>query len=178
MRSLGILAEAILSFQAIPRGLDSECSAAAALKLFLEEAAGARIPERPDAAAVEVLGWLELHLDDAPAVILASVNDPWLPESVSADPFLPDALRRVLGLADPIAIYKLELGTYPESLSALLEPTPSFPNGFIGQATLPNDAWGRPFTYERSEDGTAYRMWSVGPNGVDEHGHGDDVDGL
>ncbi len=100
VRSLGILAEAIQSFHAIPRDLDSECSAAAALKLFMEEAAGARIPERPDAAAVEVLGWLELHLDDAPAVILASVNDPWLPESVSADPFLPDALRRVLGLED------------------------------------------------------------------------------
>jgi hypothetical protein len=100
LRALAALAEAIQSFQVIPEDLEPVCPAGVALKLFLEEASGARIPELPDTEAVEVLGWLELHLDDAPATILTAVNDPWLPESVNADPFLPDGLRQVLGLED------------------------------------------------------------------------------
>lgn len=39
---------------------------------------------------------------------------------------------------------------------------------------LMNDGWGRPFVYERGPDGRSYRIYSVGPNGVDEHGTMDD----
>ncbi len=51
-------------------------------------------------AAIELLGWLELHLDDAPALVITGVNEPFLPQSVSGDAFLPDSLRTRLGLPD------------------------------------------------------------------------------
>ncbi|MCH8163968.1 MAG: PD-(D/E)XK nuclease family protein [Planctomycetes bacterium] len=47
-----------------------------------------------------MLGWLELHLDVAPAVIVAGFNDGRIPAAVTGDAFLPDTLRRRLGLTD------------------------------------------------------------------------------
>jgi CRISPR/Cas system-associated exonuclease Cas4 (RecB family) len=56
----------------------------------------------PDAAleAVELLGWLELALDDAPALIVTSLDENIVPAVINADPFLPNTLRRHLGLVD------------------------------------------------------------------------------
>ncbi|MFB6239970.1 MAG: PD-(D/E)XK nuclease family protein, partial [Gemmatimonadota bacterium] len=45
-------------------------------------------------------GWLELHLDDAPALVLTGIDDASVPEAPGADPFLPDRLRARLGLPD------------------------------------------------------------------------------
>jgi hypothetical protein len=53
-------------------------------------------PTKPD--AVEILGWLELPLDDSPALVVTSFNEGFVPKSVTSDPFLPDRLRRELGL--------------------------------------------------------------------------------
>lgn len=51
-------------------------------------------------SAIELLGWLELHLDDAPCLFVAGVNEGLIPESVSYDIFLTDQLRAVLGIRD------------------------------------------------------------------------------
>lgn len=67
---------------------------------FLDRSDAANIPPEPDAAAIELLGPLELHLDDAPALVVTGFNEGRLPSSVSADPFLPNNLRRQLGLLD------------------------------------------------------------------------------
>ncbi|HEX5498580.1 MAG TPA: PD-(D/E)XK nuclease family protein, partial [Thermomicrobiales bacterium] len=58
------------------------------------------IPPLPDHAAIELLGWLELPLDDAPALIVTGFNDGLTPSHVNADLFLPGALRRRLKLND------------------------------------------------------------------------------
>ncbi len=50
--------------------------------------------------AVELLGWLELPLDDAPVLILTGVNEGSIPSSHNPDAFLPDRVRKVLGLLD------------------------------------------------------------------------------
>lgn len=50
--------------------------------------------------AVEILGWLELQLDDAPAIVVTGLNEGLVPQSVGADAFLPETLRSVLGLTD------------------------------------------------------------------------------
>ncbi|RMH02919.1 MAG: PD-(D/E)XK nuclease family protein, partial [Planctomycetota bacterium] len=73
---------------------------AAALELVAAEAGRSRIPPPAGDAAIELLGWLELALDDAPFLILTGFQDGRVPEPVAADPFLPDALRRRLGLPD------------------------------------------------------------------------------
>ena len=47
---------------------------------------------------IELLGWLELHLDDAPHCIILGCNEHKLPETLNADRFLPNSLREQLGL--------------------------------------------------------------------------------
>jgi hypothetical protein len=58
------------------------------------------VPEPADASAVQLVGWLELVEDDVPAVIVTSFHGGAIPESISADPFLPASLRKALALAD------------------------------------------------------------------------------
>ena len=56
-------------------------------------------PETDSAPALDILGWLELHLDDAAHVAIAGMVEGAVPEVLNADPFLPNALRRELGLS-------------------------------------------------------------------------------
>jgi ATP-dependent helicase/nuclease subunit B len=92
--------DAAAALHRVPDGSDDTCDAAAAVRILLDEARGAMVPAEPDRAAVELLGWLELHLDDAPVAVITGVNEPFLPASQNADAFLPDSLRAALGLED------------------------------------------------------------------------------
>ncbi len=76
-----------------------------ALRLTLRALEGERIPPRPDHAAVELLGWLELPLDDAPVLVVSGFNEGLVPASKNSDLFLPNELRRQLGLEDNDRIY-------------------------------------------------------------------------
>jgi hypothetical protein len=73
---------------------------AAALRLTLHSLGGVTMPPRFDSAAIELLGWLELPLDDAPALIVTGFNEGYVPASQTGALFLPDALRSHLGLQD------------------------------------------------------------------------------
>lgn len=61
--------------------------------------ADGRAPLPPDDTAVELLGWLELALDPAPAAVVVGVNEGILPSSRLADALLPDSLSARLGIA-------------------------------------------------------------------------------
>ncbi len=86
--------------------LDPDASAtprltfAQTVSLTLGRLAGQRLPEPGGTPAVELLGFLELPWDDAAHVVLTDVNEGHIPDSRNADAFLPDGLRRALGLAD------------------------------------------------------------------------------
>ncbi|MEE9212384.1 MAG: PD-(D/E)XK nuclease family protein [Phycisphaeraceae bacterium] len=67
------------------------------------------VPPEGGPAAIELLGWLELQLDDAPVLIVTAVNEGTIPASRSADAFVPNAARRVLGLADNDRRYARDL---------------------------------------------------------------------
>ena len=56
-----------------------------------------RFDDRP-AGALDLLGWLELLWEDAPHLVVAGLNDGRVPEAVTGDAFLPEALRARLGL--------------------------------------------------------------------------------
>ncbi len=89
----------------LPADIATSLSAAEALTLMLEQIASLDIPEPPDPSAVEILGWLELTLDDSPGMILTGMNEGIVPQSAGADMFLPDSLRQHLGIDDNVRRY-------------------------------------------------------------------------
>jgi len=70
-----------------------------AIRMFLSCAGDITIPELAAKKHVEMLGWLELHLDVAPAMIITGCNDNHIPRTFGPDPFLPNTLREMLGLS-------------------------------------------------------------------------------
>lgn len=100
LRGLG---EALAEIEECPRELAPAVPAWQALERVGRSIVGRAIPPppgRPGHPTVELLGWLELPLDDAPALILTGFQEDRIPESVHGDAWLPNGLRRRLGLLD------------------------------------------------------------------------------
>jgi RecB family exonuclease len=85
---------------ALPGSLDPRLPAEDAIAWTLDQLHSEAIPPPASDEAVELLGWLELPLDDAPALIVTTFNEGFTPESTSGDSFLPNGLRTLLGLLD------------------------------------------------------------------------------
>jgi ATP-dependent helicase/nuclease subunit B len=98
--SLARIGAALGELESIPAGLDGEPLAAAdALGLLLRDLRGERVPPRPDPGpVVELLGWLDLPLDDAPAFVVTGFEEGRIPRSIGAHAFLPDGIRAKLDL--------------------------------------------------------------------------------
>jgi len=91
---------ALEQFAALGEELMPTVSAGEAIALVLEQLADQNIAPQADRAAIEMLGWLELPLDDAPALVVSGMNEGRVPGSLNSDLFLPNALRKHLGLVD------------------------------------------------------------------------------
>jgi hypothetical protein len=78
-------------------------------------------------------------------------------------------------LGASITVYIITNNKPPASLDDLTKPAPpDYPKGYTQGQPLPIDPWGHAYAY--STDGKDdYKIWSIGPNGIDEHGAGDDV---
>ncbi|HPT98788.1 MAG TPA: PD-(D/E)XK nuclease family protein [Armatimonadota bacterium] len=102
LRALRALVEQLENQSRLPAEgpLAARVSFSEAISFTLGQLSGAVLPQESDQPAVELLGWLELALDDAPVLIVTGVNEGAIPASVQVDPFLPDSLRRSLGLVD------------------------------------------------------------------------------
>jgi RecB family exonuclease len=68
------------------------------LRMLLRHAAERAVPDPENPAAIEMSDWLEVVLDDAPVLIIAGLNEGFVPQSVHGDPILPDRLRAALGI--------------------------------------------------------------------------------
>jgi hypothetical protein len=75
----------------------------------------------PSGAAIELLGWLELQLDDAPALIITGFNEHHIPQSGGPDAFIPEGLRGAVGLLDNRRRYARDAA----ALTAILRSRPS-----------------------------------------------------
>jgi RecB family exonuclease len=80
--------------------LDTYGTIVEAIEVLLDRIRETRVrqPEGPN--QIEILGWLDLALDDAPALIVVGLNHPFVPQAVTNDPFLPGGLRTRLGVMD------------------------------------------------------------------------------
>ena len=84
----------------VPTAVAPNLDVIEAIRLALESAAGETIPARAEPDAIEMVGWLELPLDDAPVLAIVGVNEGQVPSSATSDLFLPDRLRHRLGILD------------------------------------------------------------------------------
>jgi hypothetical protein len=74
-----------------------------------------------------------------------------------------------------LAVYRSQVGRVPDTLDELLKGTDAFPNGFLEGGAVPKDGWKHALVYAAQDKGEHYTLRSCGPNGIDEHGSGDDV---
>lgn len=98
--SLTTLTSLIAAQASVPDELSFTTTAAVSIRFALEAAGNDPSPPTADPSAVEMLGWLELPLDDAPVMIVAGFNEGSVPSSLNQDMFLPNGLREALGLED------------------------------------------------------------------------------
>ncbi len=91
---------ALRALQNLPESLAPSVNAAQALRLTLEQLDRQLIPPSQHDEALELLGWLELPLDDAQELIVAGFNEGGVPSSLNSDLFLPNSLRSQLGMTD------------------------------------------------------------------------------
>lgn len=105
VKALELLHEVLVGHTAIPARLSPTAGASQAIRLLLQQLSSSAVPPLEDDEAVEMLGWLELPLDDAPALVVTGFNEGYVPQSVNADLFLPNRLRRHLGVVDNVRRY-------------------------------------------------------------------------
>ncbi|MEM9364547.1 MAG: PD-(D/E)XK nuclease family protein [Planctomycetota bacterium] len=93
-RTRQTLDQVLDAFQRIPASMDPIVDGATATRIVKARLADIRIPSDPAPEQIEILGWLDLALDDARAMVVAGFNHPFVPEATRSEPFLPNALRQ------------------------------------------------------------------------------------
>lgn len=89
--------------EAVGGAFPSQPSAEEGLRLLLAGLGERRLHSEREPLALDLQGWLELLWEDAPHLIIAGMNDAFVPESLVGHAFLPDAARTLLGLPDNAA---------------------------------------------------------------------------
>ena len=101
-------------------------TAAQAASLLLAQLASDAIPEPvPDDAdppPAEVVGYLELQLEEAPRIVIVGMNEGLIPSGSVGDAFLPDRLRGALGLPDAARRYARDLYLLETTLAPRQHP--------------------------------------------------------
>jgi hypothetical protein len=80
-----------------------------AVTLTLSRLSQTSLPEPGGRPAVELMGFLDLPLDDAPVAAVTSLNEGAVPAAVTSDPLLPGHVRTGLGMADSGRRYARDL---------------------------------------------------------------------
>lgn len=101
-----------------PADIAPELDLPTAIDLVLEQLGDERLSPASGEHAIELIGWLDMPLDDAPAAIVTSVNDGYVPTSTSGDLFLPNALRTKLGIDDNARRYARDACAFASLLAS------------------------------------------------------------
>lgn len=100
LRACSEINEALTKLSELPKNLDAVATFQETMTWLRNQLETTNVPPIVDETAIEMLGWLELTLDDAPILMLTGMHDGIVPESVNGDAFLPNQLRSSLGLMD------------------------------------------------------------------------------
>ena len=100
LRACGEINLALAKLADLPTNLDAIVTFQETLAWLQSQLETVNVPPNQDDTAIEMLGWLELTLDDSKVLILTGMHDGIVPESVNGDAFLPNQLRSDLGLMD------------------------------------------------------------------------------
>lgn len=109
IQSLEAIGQAIRELTAVSSPADPPLSLPQVMQLVVAAVSDSRLTPTGGPPAVELLGWLELHLDDAPTLIVTGFNEGNVPASAPRTALLPDRLRQVLGLEDHARRYARDL---------------------------------------------------------------------
>lgn len=101
-QAIASLVASLSALESLPESVDAEVNAVDALDGVLSLTRGQRVREEPRDDELDLVGWLELPLDEADTVMVAGFNEGAVPAAPD-DPLLPDGLRRALGLVDAAA---------------------------------------------------------------------------
>jgi len=107
---------------ALPPEVAPILTASEALELLLEQVGETHVAPPSDPDAIEMLGWLELPLDDAPSLVLTGLTEGIVPTSTTADLFLPNSLRQHLKIADNERRYARDAYALSVLLASRSEP--------------------------------------------------------
>lgn len=83
-------------FADLSPSLDEPVEGSVAVEMLASRMSEVRWVDDPSPTEIELLGWLDLALDDSPALVVCGLNHPFVPEAQSGDPFLPQSLRSTL----------------------------------------------------------------------------------
>jgi hypothetical protein len=135
--------------------------------MFPLAAAGIALPRAMSVQSFEEPQWAEAELIEVEAV---SAPVPVEPGELA----LGRTQDLLVEISVAIRLYQLDhKGANPTSLAELLEKTETYPDGYLEGGAVPQDGWGQAFVFESTAAGYALR--SIGPDGKDEKGAGDDL---
>ena len=89
---------AIAELESLPAVLAAGPTPAGWMRLVRESMAGEVLPSAGADDGIELMGWLEAGIDDAPHLVLTGMNEGTVPEGLTIDPWLPDSARERLGM--------------------------------------------------------------------------------
>lgn len=84
----------------LPAAAVPSCTAAMALDFLLSQVADETLSPAWSEDGIDLPGWLDLALDDAPFLVVAGFNEGNVPSAKGGDGFLPDSVRASLNLSD------------------------------------------------------------------------------
>jgi ATP-dependent helicase/nuclease subunit B len=120
-RALADAAQPVLDALSGPLGQGLTPTPSEAFALLIEAVEQETIYEERPAGSVELLGWLELHWDDAPHLIVTGFNEGFAPEAVTGDVFLPEMLRKLIAAQRPFPTNETRLARDTYLFEALLQ---------------------------------------------------------
>jgi type II secretion system (T2SS) protein G len=105
-----------------------------------------------------------------------AVDQASYPRSRSLEPVDQETRLELQAIERLLGKWRAERGSYPHDLLDLVAEAPALPQGAEGRLLIV-DAWQNKVMYRHPSGGSVcdYDLYSLGPNGIDDHGTRDDI---